>query len=132
MTFLSFFSDSELIIILRCIIVLITAVHLKFVVRNSAEVTPFIFIPRLLLPDINANHEHKFSQKHGIVKKFDFLNSSIPLKKFIGLKQFPEGPLLLFSSTLLWDHIKGFLVTMPAEEGQVQIRANAHKWSLLV
>lgn len=128
MTFLSFFSDTELIIILRCIIVLITAVHLKFVVRNSAEVKPFIFIPRLLLPDINANHEHKFSQKK---KKFDFLNSSIPLKKFIGLKQFPEA-LLLFSSTLLWDHIKGFLVTAPAEEGQVQIRANAHKWSLLV
>lgn len=39
---------------------------------------------------------------------------------------------LLLSSTLLWDHIKGFLVTAPVEEGQVQIRANAHKWSLLL
>lgn len=39
---------------------------------------------------------------------------------------------LLLSSTLLWDHIKGFLVIVPVEEGQVQIRVNAHKWSLLL
>lgn len=40
--------------------------------------------------------------------------------------------MLLLFSTLLWDHMKGFLVTVPVEEGQVRIRVNAHKWSLLL